>query len=180
MKNRSKLVILVTLIIFQILLPVAMITYDDISDRYTTEKGEIYRFPLEQIVCTENDVRFSVRNTSVWSVKYAVVENDADGMAVMTRSKSKPAGVNYIESKGKSFYFDFPVDKIETDAFSGKQMLTLYDEEWYVESGLKGFNEACFDEAYLEAYVYKGDVVPVAIYVEGVPLEEFVKRTNLS
>lgn len=178
MKNRSKTAILIAVIIFQVLLPVLMITYDDITENYTSDKGEIFRFRLEQIVCTEYEVKFSVENNSVWGVRYAIVENDSEGFAVMTRSKGRPACVNYVESKGDSFYF--PVSSIKTDIFEGKlKMLTMYDEEWYVESGLDGWKETSFEDAYLEAYVYKGDVVPIAVYVEGMPLEEFVAELNL-
>lgn len=182
MKNKLRIIILVVVIVLQILLPVGMIIYENVTSGYTTEKGEIFRFRLERVTCSEYSIIFSVENPTVWGVKYAVLENDQDGFAVMTGSNKKPSGNNYIKSKSKRF--DFPVNTIETDEFKGKlKMITLYSSRVYSDlekADLDGWREMFFKEAYVEAYVYKGEVVPIAVYVEGLPLKEFVVNQNLS
>lgn len=174
MGKKSRFVILIVIIIAQILVPVGMTSYKSITNEQTCQKGETFKFYLNYIVYNDGSIKFEVAQPYPWGAKYVSLKTDENGYAEFELLVEKPEGDNYIKNPGR-YSFVFPVDEIETRKYENiRGSIRFYSMADY------GYlnNEYYFEEAYLEAYVYKGNVVPACIYVDGMPLDEQLEQIN--
>lgn len=178
MRKKLRLIILIVIIIAQICVPVGMVVHKNVSIISAREKGEKYKFNLKSVTYSDGYVDFSVDYPYVSGGNYAALEKDENGYAVFTMLVNKPKENNYIKS-GYYGGFSFPVTGIETEKFKN-----ITDRIWLCSwNDLGDIYSAeddwvCYNESYLEGYVYKGTVVADSVYIDGVEIDEFLKELN--
>ena len=178
MRKKLPLILLCVLIFIQICVPVGMLTYHTIDTNIAEAKGEKFRFRVDNISCWRDGyIHFSV-SSIIWNPGKAVYGNiivDEEGYATLDITETKPEHNNYVKSSAKdSFYF--PVDYVRTKEYPNIDYMLFYQNysDTYTPTGIDHY----YNEAYLEAYVYKGRVGNLILYIDGLEAEEYFSNLN--
>ena len=178
MRKKLPIILLCVLIFIQICVPAGMIVYNTIDTNIAQAKGEKFRFRVDNISCWRDGyIHFSVSSIT-WNpgkAIYADIEVDADGYAHLNLTETKPLHNNYVKSSAKdSFYF--PVDYVRTKEYPNIDYMLFYQNysDTYTPTGIDHY----YNEAYLEAYVYKGRVGNLILYIDGLEAEEYFSNLN--
>ena len=178
MRKKSGFIILIIVIVLQLCVPAGMIAYKTAETNAITENGELVKIKISSMTYTEGVVEFDIITYDDWGNFYAEIQETDTIYAKLVLRETKPEGDFYIKSNDK-YEFDFPVRKIKTEDFSNLEYIYFIEktgnESWWDK--IIAFHEL-YDYAYLEAYVYKGKVVPVAVYVNGVEINTYLSRLN--
>ena len=169
MRKKLPYIFLAIVIFIQICVPVGMITYHKIDSNLAEAKGEKFRFVIDRLSYShEGKLYFVINSRSEWKWedKYAEIEVAEDGFVNLILTDNKPEGNYYITSSSE-YNFEFPIDEIDTEYYENIYSMELHRYYDYNEFGY-------YDEAYLEAYVYKGRVGAPEIYIDGMEADEYL------
>lgn len=174
MRNKKGIIILIAVMFIQLLIPVGMIAYRNNEKDTALETGEKYLFRIEYLYYMDGCITFDIKNAYKIDTRYAAVEKGEDGYAVITASKSRPKGENYIRSSVDTD-FSFPEYIINTETYENLDFVQFtngtvsVNYETYLNS---------YENIYLEAYVYKGEVSVNEIYIDGEKIEDVLEELN--
>lgn len=180
MRKKLPFLILSIIIFIQICVPVGLITYHKIDSNLAEAKGEKFRFYIDNLSYhpgSDNGILFFAveeRTPWEWDRIYADIEVDEEGYAILNYSEKKPKGDYYIKSsEHKDFYF--PITSVITKTYDHLYVMTFNKNysDYYTPFGY-------YNEAYLEAYVYKGRVGALKVYIDGMEADEFLSNLNES
>jgi len=124
--------------------------YDPFRGRYVSIRPEVFR---------ENSIN---RNR-----QYGIIEIDEDGYAGVTDTQDeKPAeGVLFVKSKSRS-YFSIPIDRY------------YMDEKLAPKAERATFGSNLEDEIYVTARILNGNLVVSGLYINDIPIEEYIKTSD--
>lgn len=183
MRKKLPFVILAIIMFAQICVPVGLITYQKIDSNLAEAKGEKFRFYIDNLSYhpgpNNGILFFAVEERTPWELGciYADIEVDEEGFAILNYSEKKPKGNYYIKSsEHKDFYF--PIDEVKTNSYEHLYEMHFNKKysDFYVS--VPGIEKFYYEEAYLEAYVYKGRVGAPKVYIDGMEADEFLSLLN--
>ena len=178
MRKKLPYIFLAIIIFIQICVPVGMITYQKIDRNLAEAKGEKFRFYIDNLSYhpgPNNGILFFAveeRTPWEWGCIYTDIEVDEDGYVILNYSEKKPKGNYYIRSsEHKDFYF--PITSVITATYDHLYDMTFNKNysDYYTPFGY-------YNEAYLEAYVYKGRVGAPKVYIDGMEADEYLSMLN--
>lgn len=179
MRKKSGLIALILVILFQLCIPTGMVVWEVTENNRIVKNGLCVKLELESFSYSNGKLHLDTPPLpdDGWNMQYAeLVHNAATGYYELQLISNKPTHDFYIKSSQKT-YFEFPANKIKVDKFENLDYLLFFkeneDDDW-VDKLL--YNQ--FKRAYLEAYVYKGKVIPVAVYIDGKEADEYLNRLN--
>ena len=173
MRKKLPYIFLAIVIFIQICVPVGMIVYQKIDSNLARAKGEKFMFVIDRLSYShDGKLHFDINRRSEWKWEdaFAEIEVAEDGFANLILTDDKPKSKYYIKSSSP-YTFEFPIDEIDTDAYENIYSMELNKYYDYNEFGY-------YNEAYLEAYVYKGRVDAVKIYIDGMEADEYLKKLD--
>ncbi len=178
MRKKSGFIMLIIIIVLQLCVPVGMIVYKTAETNAITENGELVKFKISSMTYSKGAVEIDIITYNDWGNYYAEIEKTDTGYADLVLTDVKPEGDIYVKSNDK-YEFDFPVHQIKTENFSKLEYVYLIqktgNEDWWDKIIA---NHELYSSAYLEAYVYKGKVVPVGVYINGIDINIYLSRLN--
>ena len=178
MRKKLQFILLSILIFIQICVPVGMITYNAIDSNIAEAMGEKFRFRVDNIRCLNDGyIHFSV-SSIIWNpgkTIYADTEVDADGYVTLNLTEIRPEHNNYVKSSDRDVFY-FPIDYVRTKEYPNIDYFQLYKNysDTYTPTGIDHY----YNEAYLEAYVYKGRIGKLVLYIDGLEAEEYFSNLN--
>lgn len=178
MRKKSGFIILISIIVLQLCVPVGMIAYKTAETNSIIENGELVKIKISSMTYTEGLVEFDIITYNDWGMYYAEIQKSDTVYAELVLTDIEPKGDIYIKSNDK-YEFDFPVQQIKTEDFSNLEYIYFIEKtgnESWLDKAI-AFHEL-YNFAYLEAYVYKGKVVPVGIYINGIDINTYLSRMN--
>lgn len=192
MRKKLPFIILSVIMFIQICVPVGLITYQKIDSNLAEAKGEKFRFHIDNLSYhpgPNNGILFFAveeRTPWKWGCIYTDIEVDEDGYVILNYSEKKPKGDYYIKSsEHKDFYF--PIDEVKTNSYEhlyemhfNKKYSDIYVSTPGIYVSTPGIEDFYYEEAYLEAYVYKGRVGAPKVYIDGMEADEFLSDLNES
>lgn len=178
MRKKLPFILLSVLIFIQICVPVGMIVYNRIDSTLAETKGEKFRFRVENIIYDNGGyVHFNTKeynHTSDITI-YAEVKVDDNGYADLYLTKKRPDSDYYVKSQYKDgFYFPVPFVITKDYPFIGHRDFYKNHSDTYTPTGVDNY----YNEAYIEAYVYKGRVGKLVLYIDGLEAEEYFANLN--
>ena len=188
MKNRKMLLILfICLVALQLCVPAYMI----ISREMTLQSGKQFKFKAAPVDPSDpfrgRYVSINIPDSEIdipedeeyygGQTVYVLLENDAQGFAAMKGvSRTKPASGDYFKTR---------VIYVNPKDMGGTRKLHVaipfnryYMEEKAAPQAEEEYNRRAGeinDDVYVTIRVYKGSVVLEKLYVEGVPIEDYLK-----
>ncbi len=158
MRKKILTIILTLTIVLQILTPVGMIAYGNKAKEELLSKGIDYKVRVSGINIADGYVTFWSDDICCYSYKkYIIIGTSDNGYAeIIDFSDSKPDCDNYIR-----------------DSEQNQELLTRYkiDEK----TNIPNFYIATA-EAYATIKVYKGNAAVTEVFIDGVPVEEYIKN----
>lgn len=185
MRKKLPFLILSIIIFIQICVPVGLITYHKIDSNLAEAKGEKFRFYIDNLSYLPGPnngiLWFSVeeRTPWEWGCIYTDIEVDEDGYVILNYSEKKPKDNYYIKSsEHKDFYF--PITSVITETYDHLYDMHFNKKYSDIYVSTPGIENFYYEEAYLEAYVYKGRVGAPKVYIDGMEADEFLSHLNES
>jgi hypothetical protein len=176
----------------QLCVPAGMIGFNHAYKALAERYGSLCKFPVSTVVYTgdyggevepslsfdiampgnSSDYDFFTETGELESAKpYAVISTGSDGFAVMSLTEERPDTDTYVKSIENLYSFEFPANTMEIKGPTYKNSVSFAQGDAEYSRRFWGPLLYLFDEAYLEAYVYKGRVYVKEIYVDGVAIE---------
>ena len=178
MRKKLLLIILVVTITIQIAIPLGMVIYNAIEISQIKQHGELYTFSGYRPYYSNGRLHV---NISLFGPnrQYAILTGES-----FEHSDDKPDTPYYIDRYGKYYATnDFGVnlpevyivtknyDNITSIDFIKKLSINSYSET-------PPENVAYYDEVTIDAYIYKGKIYVIEIYIDGVNSETFLENYN--
>ncbi len=177
MRKKSGLIILILVMVIQLCVPIGMVAFEVIENNTIIKNGLCVKLELESFSYSNGKLHFDLPSDYEWGTKYAqLVHNGTTGYYEIQSTKGKPEGDFYIKSDDFD-YFEFPINSIEVSKYENLDYVHFVkeneDDDWWDK-----LLHNQFRRAYLEAYVYKGKVIPVAVFIDGVDADTYLERLN--
>lgn len=164
MKKKLPLILIILLIIAQLSVPAAMISYSKTIDQKIFAKGTKHLISIILYSVNENDVHFRFDTDLYYTEKnYADFKKATNVDTVNTIYKRRPKDTD---------------DYINTKRFSEMKTYQL-DEPVKRDIYLLNYSDNQVD-AYAEIYVYKGKYFLKEIFVNDMPINEWLKDADLN
>ena len=159
--KRFSVIALSLLCLIQILIPLGMI-YNKYDILKNGQEVKFHVVPIDPYDPFRGRyVAINVENfLTNYDGRYGIVEVDEDGFGrIYTVSKTKPKDKLYVKSKKKNF-FNMPIDRY------------YMDEKLAPEADRLNFDEN--NKAYVVARIKNGNVVLSSLFVNDVPIEDYI------
>lgn len=160
MRKKILTIVLALTIVLQILTPVGMIAYGNKAKEELLSKGIDYKVRVSGVNISDGYVTFWSDDICCYSYKkYIIIGTSDDGYAeVIDFSDSKPDCDNYIRFSEQN-----------------RELLSRYKVD--EKTNIPNYYIATA-EAYATIKVYKGDAVVTGVFVDGVPVEDYIENIS--
>ena len=166
MKN-YKLIALIVLIVIQLCTPAYMVANKNhILKNGTEVKFEVRPFdPYDPFRGRYVSIRPEIfSNNAPRNNPYGIIQIDENGYAkIVSTQQEKPTGEIYVKSKNKN-YFSLPIDRY------------YMDEKLAPKAERVTQNRSETDKIYVTARILNGSLVVSGLYVNDIPIEEYVTK----
>ncbi len=157
MRKRIMLPILIISIVIQLLVPVGMIAYGNNAEVDLQKYGKEYKFRIKVYSIYNGEISYSLSDVAelYQDGKYGIIGEDEDGYAVISEIKTtNPEVPNYIRINRETRI------KLNDYSFVPVQRYISVQEQ----------------SAYLIVKIHKGNFELVGLYIDGIPVEEWVEK----
>lgn len=187
MNNKFSKIVLILILVFQLTIPVAFLAEKTADKRNIIEKGTDIKVALERISFEKDYVYLYSEALSEYSIyhqyTYVTFTEGEDGYWSVTHTDDKPSDGVYLNIKSLDCvslsyipYIDSGVTKKSFD--EDMEYHDIYDCYTELDNIKSGEISGPPTEAYMILRVYNGNYEVVGVNVGGMPIKEFVEKTE--